>query len=219
MDRYSKGNYNPISCIWSCDSNIVYLFSNSKYNAFMYPFLIMGYVFHKYESQVKQYISKKINFFIIISFVVMLLFYNEDHYIYTTGISLLTMERAWISQLGIDIFRYIIGAFESFSVIIIVKKYYDKISQVLRKLFAFCGKKSLEIYILQCMIVSWCFSVFYSKIILGICGSWFNKIVENSFLLDFIIAPIITIILIIIILILVKTINKSKMLGKLLFGR
>lgn len=198
---------------------VVYLFPNSEYNVYVYPFFVMGYIFHKYENNIRNHISRKVEIMIVIIFVIMLFFYNEDHYIYTTGISLLTTERSWIQQLSIDSFRYAIGALGSISIIIIIKRIYNRIPKVIKAMLTFCGEKSLEIYILQCIVVSWMFSMLYSNIVLNIYGNLFKRLFKNFMLLDFIIAPIITFILVTIILILLNIINKFGKISKVLFGR
>lgn len=198
---------------------LAYIFPNSEYNVFMYPFFVCGFLYHKYDDKIKKYMMKNVSYYIILIFILMLFFYDEKHYIYTTGVSLAASELSWKEQLNIDIFRYVIGLAGSISVIVLIEKFSDKLSCVIRKILVLCGRKSLEIYILQCMIVSWLFSMFYSNIALRVMGDKILRIFENVFIIDFLFAPLITVGFSIIIVVLLKILNNIQNLNKFLFSR
>ena len=77
---------------------------------YMYPFYVAGYLCNKYDLKEKFY--KKINKYILLAalgviFVVMVIFFNRDMYIYTTGHFIL--EKNVLKQLGIDFYRMVVG--------------------------------------------------------------------------------------------------------------
>lgn len=193
----------------------MYLFPNTEYNLYVYPYFIGGFMYHQYENSIKKYIGKKVEIIVFLTFFIMLFFYKEKHYIYTTGISLITNERSIGTQLGIDIFRYFIGFFGSLSVIMIIKNWGNRLPEVVKRILILCGKKSLEIYILQCMMVSWMFSMFYTNFVLNVTG-WSLK---NIFVIDFLAGPSLTIVFGLVIWAMLKVLNRIGKLNKILFGR
>lgn len=193
---------------------LVSIFPNGEYTMFVYPFFVCGVVGQKYKEKISKYINSYIEWGIIAVFIILLFFYEEKHYIYTTGISLFTLERSWLEQLGIDCFRYMIGLLGSLSVIILTKKGIHRFPKNIKKVLALCGKKSLEIYILQCIIVSWIFSMFYSNISLRV-----GVALRNIMIIDLFVAPLTTIAFVMLIILLIKILGKSRKLNQILFCR
>ena len=81
------------------------LFPNKTYNIYMYPYFIFGFVLsNNYKAKQLNKYKKTICLISDVVFIIMLIFFKNDYYIYTTGIF-----GTNIKQFGIDIFRYIIG--------------------------------------------------------------------------------------------------------------
>lgn len=120
---------------------------NFSYYKFMFPFFVIGYFFNK--SNGKKYLENvkwKWVIFCGIIFIGMLTFYNRDSYIYTTGHYILKDNS--IRQLGIDMYRMVIGAVGSIFVILFMKKILFVInSEQINKTLSFIGKNSIGIYI------------------------------------------------------------------------
>lgn len=132
------------------------LFTQTVYNfhmySYMYPYFVVGFLFNKFDG-VNQYkkIAKKdwqILILAIATFIALFIFYGYDSYIYTTGINLLG-ENGAITQLGIDIYRWLIGFAGSITVIILCKMICDRWQGEGVKMFAYFGQISLGIYILN----------------------------------------------------------------------
>lgn len=132
------------------------LFVSSKFNAhlyvYMYPYFAAGFLFNKCEG-IKYYrrVAKKDWYALavaIVTFAVLFIFYGHDSYIYTTKISLLG-EKGLIVQLGIDIYRWVIGFAGSIMVIVLCKMICDGWKGKVIERIAYFGKISLGIYILN----------------------------------------------------------------------
>ena len=138
------------------------LFIPAKYNTqmyvYMYPYFVAGFLFNKFEGKnwynrivKKDWIALAVAGVV---FVVLFLFYDHDSYIYTTGINILA-KRSVLLQLGIDIYRWIIGFVGSAFVIVLCKMICDKGQGYGVKLFAYFGQISLGIYILNSYVNSY----------------------------------------------------------------
>ena len=120
---------------------------------FMYPFFIAGYFFHK-KYREKSDLFKNVNPWgkkslvtvVSILFLGMLLFFNKEHYIYTSGYTIVKNGLSF-EQLLIDLYRSIIGLFGSVFVILISFRWYkpNKITNTI----SYLGKNSLGIYIIS----------------------------------------------------------------------
>ncbi len=121
--------------------------------AFMYPYFIAGFLFNKINGVVlyKKYVKKDWPLFVvsIIIFIFLYSFYNKDSYIYITAISLLEKKNKLLVQLGIDLYRYIIGFSGSLVVILGCKLITGRRPGLVLKLIVYWGRISLGIYILN----------------------------------------------------------------------
>lgn len=80
---------------------------------FVLPFFMLGFkvggVAKKWSENQNQY--KQIGVFTIslIVYIILLLFFHKDNYIYTTGLSVLNSEKGFAAQLGIDVYRAVVA--------------------------------------------------------------------------------------------------------------
>lgn len=121
----------------------------------MYPYFIIGYFYHKHSAESStNYISlaKNRRWSVIIAaiFIFLLCFYNNDSYIYTTGYTLLGKDI--VSQLSIDIYRFIIGFLGSLFIIILLLNIYPHLNVRIVNLFSVIGLNSLGIYMISGLI-------------------------------------------------------------------
>jgi hypothetical protein len=92
---------------------------------FMYPYFIAAYLWEKEKiwDKIQKSLSRNIKIWgsisILIIFIVLLLFYSQDSYIYNTGITI--WNKNIVNQLLLDFYRWIIGFFGSISVLIVIK--------------------------------------------------------------------------------------------------
>lgn len=132
------------------------LFTPARYNfhlyTYMYPYFVVGFLFNKFNGNgvYRRVIKKDLYAFVmaVIVFVVLFLFYGYDFYIYTTGIDLFAGNGILI-QLGIDIYRWIIGFAGSSTIIILCKIVCNRWQGTGFKVLAYLGQISLGIYILN----------------------------------------------------------------------
>ncbi|MEG0408684.1 MAG: acyltransferase family protein [Bacilli bacterium] len=121
---------------------------------FMLPYFILGYLFNKYFTiTFKRIFSVKKNQFICLGlsgliFIILLIFFNRDSYIYTSGFYILK-ESNYLFQLAIDTYRFIIGLFGSIFIISSVKLVWNKLPKFIISSLSYIGKYSLGIYILS----------------------------------------------------------------------
>lgn len=122
---------------------------------FMYPYFIIGYFYHKRSAEsgidcsslVK---NRKFSIIITAIFFSLLCFYNNSSYIYTTGYTLLGKDL--IPQLGIDIYRFIIGLLGCLFIIILLLNIYLHLNEKIIGLFSVIGVNSLGIYMISGLI-------------------------------------------------------------------
>jgi peptidoglycan/LPS O-acetylase OafA/YrhL len=166
--------------------------------SYMYIFFVLGYLFNKYNLKDSKY--NNVNVIAIIStamFLILLCFYNESAYIYTTGYYIL--KGNVVKQLIIDIYRTLIGLVGSISVISILKIINKKFKL---KRLSYIGKYSLGIYIVSDLV----FVNIFSK---------FEDYISN---INYLLIIIEAIVVIVISIVISKLIQKNKLLNKLLLG-
>lgn len=132
-----------------------------------------------------------------------MLFYKKSSYIYVSGFSILNAESIY-NQIGINIYRFIVGLTGSFNLLIITKKIYIKIIKRYNKLeetLAYIGKYTLGIYIISSFICL-----------------YLLKTITINFVFNPFIILIETICIFVISLILSILISRQKYLNKLLLG-
>ncbi|MHC8970650.1 acyltransferase family protein [Priestia aryabhattai] len=187
----------------------------SKTSVFMYPFFVSGYLFSKFDDKFKPLIFKYKQLFVI-SYIVMLIFFNEKHFIYTTGIDIFSSKMGLVEQLLIDTFRWGIGALGCVSIALILKHIYNNfISNSIICFFINIGMKSLQIYLLQSILLEGIFSKMISKVtfILG-----FNPLLPKTFYYE-IFTLILAFVYCAIILKLVYILDRNKKISRILFGK
>lgn len=111
--------------------------------------------------------------FSLILFIAMFLFYNIDCYIYMSGSYLFGIENP-IRQLGIDLFRVVIGIVGSIFVIsLLMYVYKDNRDDSVTKSLCFFGRNTMGIYCIQNY-----FWILYPLIITGVVYPIFvNRVV------------------------------------------
>ncbi len=117
---------------------------------FMYPFFLCGYLFGKNQGKEKLWKFYSNYSFIIVCgllFGVLLLFFNVDSYIYTTGYYVLNGRL--MKQLSIDLFRIIIGMVGSIVVLAVLAKIYSLIDEKNMRVLSYIGQNTMGIYIIS----------------------------------------------------------------------
>lgn len=185
---------------------------------FMYPYFIIGFYFAKYKNNIKEKAKKIISLSSIVLFPIMLLFYNEADFIYTTG---LFDKENMLKQFGIDIYRYVIGFVGCVFIITVVKfmiKLLEKVKMFssLEKSLCYMGKNSLQFYSIQVLVFFWVKQMI-EKILVPMFNN-VNILVSNSFLYTFLITPMFAVAICFAIYVVILILNKIK-LNKLLFAR
>ena len=122
---------------------LLLLFVPNKLTPFVLPYFVIGYLWHREGMDKKIHYTKLLCAAIMLIWCVMLMFYDKSSFVYTTGTSLIDYKEKVFRpyQLGIDIFRWLIGLASSAAVITLLNlvKPVNFISAV--------GTKSLGIYI------------------------------------------------------------------------
>lgn len=124
---------------------------NSDFYVFLYPYFIGGYLFNKHSLAVTVNNSRKsIRYFTIIIiaviYFVMLANYRYEHFVYTTGVSLIGGDA--LQRLSTDIYRWAIGFLGSILVMVSVKLCMG-FCEKLNKIIASLGTKTMGIYIIS----------------------------------------------------------------------
>jgi len=140
---------------WMKDSMFIYaalaivsLYLPDAYNLnlykYMYPFFVLGYLYHKRGGSFQGKYAVLPGF---LAYLLMLVFFTRDSYIYTTGHTLLGKD--WLNQLGIDIYRFVIGLTGSVLVIVILNHIVERIPGLWSEILAFIGRNSIGIYLIS----------------------------------------------------------------------
>ncbi|PRR81749.1 Acyltransferase family protein [Clostridium vincentii] len=167
---------------------------------FMYPYFAIGYYANKHKIDIKSYNIKIIS----ATYIIMMLFWDKNKYIYTTGLSFYNSKNVF-NTIGIDIYRWVIGLLGSIIVIWVVGIIYDRYNSEKLDVIRNIGVESLGIYILNIYISN------YLLVKINIFES-LNEAIYT--IICFIMSLIITIVSIQII----NIIKKSKVLNRLSLG-
>ena len=124
---------------------------------FMYPYFVVGYLFNKVEYSKKESFKTKIEgalpiFISWLVFILLLLVYDHDSYIYTSGYRVIRDSGFDAVQLYVDLYRFTIGFAGSVAVILTTIHLFPHFREGLRKTLAYIGANSLGIYILSNVI-------------------------------------------------------------------
>lgn len=119
---------------------------------FMFPYFIAGYFFgkakktnpEKYEELCKKLFGSSYVLIYIIAYVILIALYNYDSYIYTSGMFILRGNA--IRQLGIDIFRFVIGFDGSLIVISAIRAVSGRVNS---RTIQSIGMNTMGIYIIS----------------------------------------------------------------------
>lgn len=201
---------------------VVYAFPNGTLNVYVYPYFVIGFYFAQYKFRTGggcHLIETIIKIVSVIIFVVMLFFFQEKHYIYTTG--LYSKEYSFLEHAGIDVFRWIIGLVGCICVISVIQLLFNFITLKSEKALPIStglskvGGKSLQMYALSVSLLSSWLNIIYAEVI-KFAG--YNILAHNMILYNFVYTPILSILYLLVIYLLIRLIEKSK-LSKVLFGK
>ena len=120
---------------------------NSDKCCYLYPYYIGAYLFNRYSH--KQYNTTKIQiigFSATVIFLIMLFFYEEKHFIYTTGTSI--FNKQFVEQMMINMYRWGIGLVGSIMMLWLVH-FVDSCENKLLNCFTVLGRNTLGIYIIS----------------------------------------------------------------------
>ena len=130
------------------------LFRSKTMNIWMYPYFLTGFLLSENRDailQVKLRKGNSVKYLAIILYPVLIHFFHYKDYIYTSGISLLGSDYGIIGQLQINIFRWILGYAGSIFMVVLLQLSFHKppIKDVLFRLFGKLGQVTLQVYIIQ----------------------------------------------------------------------
>ncbi|QYR63957.1 acyltransferase family protein [Fusobacterium animalis] len=174
---------------------------------FLYPFILVGYFFSKYQKQIIKKIESKQNqllFILGVFFCLQLFFFKKESYIYISGLDIIKtkLNISLRHQFFIDVFRLNIGLTGSCFILLILYKIY-KLTKSIKvwNIFIDLGQNSLKIYCVQeLVIVYWLvpFTINYQK-------NYKTNLLES-------------IIVILLCLFINRILSKFKMLSRIHFG-
>lgn len=128
---------------------IPYHLSISLY-VFMFPYFVCGYLFNSLKlSRYFPLSSWKTLLIIIVLlciFLLMYIHYHTEHYVYTTGTSIISYHRISLERISVVLFRWTIGFIGS-ALFLLVVWCLNRLLPL--KLFVFLGMTSLGIYIIS----------------------------------------------------------------------
>ena len=199
---------------------IVFLFlPHRDLDLFMYPYFLLGFYFSKYKEKISEHHIKTANYIFTIIFLTMILFFDKKHFIYTTGL----FDRLnFFGQINTDIFRWLIGLSGSIFMLNIVQliskisKSNNFINSITEKI-VYLGVNSLEFYCISTSVLSFWLPKIVNYIILPL-NDMKNILVNNMFVYNFVLTPLLAILFSLFIYLILFIIRKIK-LNKIIFGR
>lgn len=184
---------------------------------YVYPYFVLGFLFCEYKVIQKNWFKYCV-FTAVPLWCIMMLFFRKEHYIYVTGIYPTEFTtNAIIKQVCIDGFRYLIGFFGTIAVFCILYYAYRKCKHT--KLFdkiAKTGEYSLQIYLIQRIVLEKLSASAYSKIVEK---SGCNLLALNRVAYDFLYTPVLALIIVLLCCSIALAIKKIAPLNYCLFGR
>ena len=130
--------------------SILTVFSPVEFILYLYgyllPYFIIGYLVNKYELLEKLKYKEYIFVFSFIFYLVLLLAFNNNCYIYTTGMSIINNPK----QIIIDLYRFTIGLLGCISIIGFIRML--KIKSINNKYVISISKNTLGIYTISCIL-------------------------------------------------------------------
>lgn len=188
------------------------------YNIWLFPYFLTGFLFHAYRDKIHsrwlslRYISLPV-------FPVLLHFFHRRDYIYTSEINPFSSEYGIMGQIGIDIFRWIIGLVGSVFVITILLFLYKNVMGESCKVWSFwgnIGQYTMQIYVMQSFVLSTIINLLYIKVTSDI---GYNILAQNMVLYNFVWTPLISALLMAVFTTVAECVGKKPKLSKMLFGR
>ncbi|MBQ0108604.1 MAG: acyltransferase family protein, partial [Phascolarctobacterium sp.] len=152
---------------------------------YMFPYFVGGYYFCEYATKGK--LTNRYYSLCVCCFLVLLCFYDRQHYIYISGLNIFRSVNGMIGQSVINVYRWCIG-FVGCGVIMkaLCCKYLGTLT--VRKYFVGLGKYSLQVYILQNFILERFISCLMPKVVLFY---GYNPLNDNIWLFSLVISPLI----------------------------
>lgn len=196
----------------------VALFPNLHMQLYMYPYFVIGFFFAKYKNHIPGIMKKLAWGVSIVLFPLLLLFYENKHYIYITPIYQSGM--AWSDVIWINGFRWLIGLVGSVFVLGVIWVIYNGVvtgKRISRSMVAIAklGENSLSIYCLSVSLLSTYLPIVYGWL-LAHTGS--NIFAENMLVYRFLFTPLLTALYCLGLYGCVVALKKSKLHG-VIFGR
>lgn len=134
---------------------VVLQFVPNKYNfqhyAFMYPYFVGAYLFHRFSMKNcfnKRHICMLLVFSVIV-WSALIKGFGKNHYIYTTGISLL--QNNIVEQSLINAYRYFVGFVGTIMVVTLVCIVLSRKTYI-QKAWTVIGARTMGVYILSCYL-------------------------------------------------------------------
>lgn len=191
---------------------LVAVFPSWKMNIYMYPYFVIGYLYARNEEKLKR-IADVLAVLCAAAFVVMLFFFEEKHFIYTSG---LLGGDTLRESVGIDLFRWAIGLCGSVTAIWICKFAYPAVSRWKAAAGAEAlGRNSLAVYALSASMLSAWMSEISKKAAALLPGVDWNTFI---WLYNLILTPCVAAVAAILLLLLIRLMKRSKAYH-LIFGR
>lgn len=147
------------------------------HTADLFPFFIFGFAMAAYPVIIGKLFAFR--YVVYASFAILLMFFKPDYLVYVSGINPITSDYGFWKQVGMDVYRLITGAVGSLSVIFVVRALNENGKAMFMKQFCkfqvWCGKtpswffetlgkKSLQVYVLQCFLLEGVLSQFVNLI-------------------------------------------------------
>ena len=195
-------------------------------NGFVHPYFVIGYAMNEWELFGNAVYRKVIQPPCGIIWAILLLFYKEEHYIYVSGLTWKIKEVGLLGQIGIDLYRYAIGIVGCIAIYGLLRILYDRVTQKVCEqsktvtegfgVIERFGMHTLEIYVLQRIVLERCFTKAYEYAINFMDQ---NILALNRVLYDFVFTLMIAALIGYVLLKISEGVSKHPKLRLLLFGR
>lgn len=188
-------------------------------NVWMYPYFLTGFLLSEKRDAIHQLKRGKrdgIKYVLLPLYPLLIPYFHYKDYIYTSGINLLGSDYGFKVQLLIDVYRWVLGYAGIFFMIVILQFLFRilYVKHMLSRMFGNLGQATLQIYIIQRVLIEEIFGEL-CKMILPYGG---GVITKNPYLYNFVLTPVVGFVHLLIICKIIKRIKKYDKLNRYLFG-
>ena len=204
--------YKYVVCLMVWGGLILFSSLVGNHTADLFPFFVLGFAIAEHKNFLER--CNKYRIVVYVLFAVLLMGIKESCFVYISGINPLTSQYGFVEQVWLDFYRLLTGVAGSLSIMLLIRRTYQRWAKPIQLFLSCLGQKTLQIYVLQSFLLEGVLSQ-STKYLSANGGDWQN----NLFILNFLVTPIVATVYACIFLIGIRIIDLIPGISLFLFGR